>query len=190
MSVFPLWMIIKLYLIQLTSFEHLLDAVQLYVWDKHFICCSLFLLLSWYLLRVLKVTLASCSRVEWMPSNYPAQRLSLSTEFYDCCYVRKHVFQLYSQFNCLILCVKYKAQSIFFFHELWVLRWMSWGSQLFIHTSIVRVGQHRCERVDRTWREMKPAIDDAAVNVTQMRNYCKWHETLNDYVRQLYCGNI
>ena len=77
-----------------------------------------------------------------------------------------------------------------FFHELWLLRWMSWGSQPFIHTSIVRVGQHRCERVDRTWREMKPAIDDAAVNVTQMRNYCKWHETLNDYVRQLYCGNI
>ena len=114
MSVFPLWMIIKLYLIQLTSFEHLLDAVQLDVWDKHFICCSLFLLLSWYLLRVLKLTLASCSRAEWMPSNYPAQRLSLSTECYNCCYVRKHVFQLYSQFNCLILCVKYKAQSVYF----------------------------------------------------------------------------
>lgn len=94
---------------------HILNAAQLDVWDEHFICCSLFLLLSWYLLRVLKVTLASCSRAEWMPSNYPAQRLSLSTEFYDCCYVRKHVFQLYSQFNCLILCVKYKAQSVYFF---------------------------------------------------------------------------
>ena len=71
-----------------------------------------------------------------------------------------------------------------------ILRWMSWGSQPFIHTSIVRVGQHRCERVDRTWREMKPAIDDAAVNATQMRNCRKWHETLDDYMRQLYCGNI
>ena len=152
MSVFPLWMIIKLYLIQLTSFEHILDAVQLDVWDKHFICCSLFLLLSWYLLRVLKVTLASCSRAEWMPSNYPAQRLSLSAEFYDCCYVRKHVFQLYSQFNCLILCVKYKAQSVYFFMSYGYWDECPEGRNL-LSTPPLYVLANTDVCVDRTWCE-------------------------------------
>ena len=34
-----------------------------------------------------------------------------------------------------------------------VLMLTSWGSLPFIHTSIVRVGQHRCVCVDRTWYE-------------------------------------
>ena len=39
-SVLLLWMIIKLFLIELTSFEPILDVVQLDVWDECFIYCS------------------------------------------------------------------------------------------------------------------------------------------------------
>ena len=70
---------------------------------------------------------------------------------------RKQVFQFDCQINCVKQCVKCKTQSVYLIMRIPWLRWMSWGSQPFIHTSIVRVGQHRCECVDRTCREIQLA---------------------------------